>query len=166
MSIARNGIGFDVHRFRRGRRLILGGVEIPGGPGLDGHSDADVLCHAIADALLGAAADGDIGVHFPNTDKRWKDSDSIDLLRRVAVRLKARKLRPVHVDAAVVAEAPKLAPYRDAMRRRIGKAIGLGAENVSIKATTAERMGAIGRREGIAVMAVATVVAVGRQRKG
>jgi 2-C-methyl-D-erythritol 2,4-cyclodiphosphate synthase len=153
----RTGIGFDTHRFAGGRRLVLGGVQIEYDRGLDGHSDADVLCHAVADALLGAVADGDIGVHFPNTDPRWKDADSIELLRHVAARLRNSGWRVVNVDASVVAEAPRIRPYVDRMRERLADAMAVTADRVSVKATTAERMGALGRKEGIAVMAVALV---------
>jgi 2-C-methyl-D-erythritol 2,4-cyclodiphosphate synthase len=153
----RTGIGFDIHRFAHGRRLVLGGVEIPEQLGLDGHSDADVLCHAVADALLGAIADGDIGVHFPNTDPRWKDASSIRLLRDVAERVRSAGWAIVNVDATVLAEQPKIRPYAAEMRDRLAKAMDTTVSHVSIKATTMETMGAIGRREGIAVMAIATV---------
>ena len=151
------GIGMDTHRLVKGRRLILGGVPMEHSLGLDGHSDADVLCHALADALLGAIADGDIGVHFPDTDPRWKDANSLDLLAKVVDRLKIRRARVVHVDATVMAEAPKLAPYRQAIREQLARVLEVAVQNVSIKATTLEGMGALGRREGIAAMAVATV---------
>ncbi len=151
------GIGFDAHRFAVGRRLVLGGVAIPHPRGLAGHSDADVVVHAIADALLGAVADGDIGIHFPDRDPRWKDADSLGLLRHVVARLRARQARVAHVDVTVLAEAPRLAPYREAMRRRLADALAAPAASVSIKATTLEGLGALGRREGIAALAVATV---------
>ncbi len=153
----KTGIGIDAHRLVKGRRLILGGVSIEHPLGLEGHSDADVLCHALADALLGAMADGDIGVHFPDTDPRWKDASSLDLLAQVVARLKARRARVVHADASVMAEAPKLAPYRQAMRECLARVLEVPPTGVSIKATTMEGMGALGRREGIAAMAVATV---------
>ena len=153
----KTGIGFDAHRLVKGRRLILGGVPIEHVAGLAGHSDADVLCHALADALLGAIADGDIGVHFPDTDPRWQDANSLDLLAQVVARLKARRARVVHVDAILMAEAPKLAPYRQAMRERLARVLEVPVQGVSIKATTLEGMGALGRREGIAAMAVANV---------
>ncbi len=153
----RTGIGYDVHRLVAGRRLILGGIEIPHEVGLLGHSDADVLCHAIADALLGAVADGDIGKHFPDTDARWKDADSVRLLAAVAERVRAHRAVVMNVDATVLAERPKLAPHVPAMRARLAGALGLPVERVSVKATTVEGLGALGRREGIAVMAVATV---------
>lgn len=135
----------------------MGGVPVPHLLGLDGHSDADALCHALADALLGAVADGDIGVHFPDTDPRWKDASSLELLGRVGARLKARAARVVNVDAMVLAEQPKLAPYRETMIANLARVLELPPGRVSVKATTLERMGALGRQEGIAVMAVATV---------
>jgi 2-C-methyl-D-erythritol 2,4-cyclodiphosphate synthase len=153
----RTGIGFDIHRFAAGRRLVLGGVEIPCDEGLEGHSDADVICHALADALLGAIADGDIGQHFPNTDPKWKNADSVELLRHVVLRLKARGFRVVNVDAVVTAQKPKVMPYALRMRERLAPVLEVGLDDVSIKATTMEGLGAIGRSEGIAVMAVATV---------
>lgn len=153
----KTGIGIDAHRLVKGRRLILGGVPIEHPLGLEGHSDADVLCHALADALLGAMADGDIGVHFPDTDPRWKDANSLDLLAQVMERLKTRRARIVHVDATVMAEAPKLGPYRQAMRERLARVLEVSVQGVSIKATTMEGMGALGRQEGIAAMVVATV---------
>lgn len=153
----RTGIGFDIHRFAKGRKLFLGGVEIPAPEGLEGHSDADVLCHALADALLGSIADGDIGQHFPNTDPKWKDADSVELLRQVVVRVKAKGFQVVNVDAVITAERPKVMPYAARMRERLAPVLGVTVEEVSIKATTMEGLGAIGRAEGIAVMAVATV---------
>ena len=153
----RTGIGFDAHRFVDGRPLVLGGVVVPHPQGLAGHSDADVVAHALADALLGAAADGDIGRHFPDSDPRWKDADSLDLLRRVCGRLEASGWRVGNVDVTVIAEAPKLAPHVEAMRERLAAALGASVEQVSVKATTVEGMGALGRGEGIAAMAVATV---------
>lgn len=158
------GIGFDAHRLVKGRRLVLGGVRIKHSLGLEGHSDADALCHALADALLGAIADGDIGVHFTDNDPRWKNADSLDLLARVVERLKVRRARVLHVDATVMAETPKLAPYRQAMRERLAPVLGVPVQAVSVKATTLEGMGALGRQEGIAALAVATVdVEDGRQ---
>jgi 2-C-methyl-D-erythritol 2,4-cyclodiphosphate synthase len=136
---------------------VLGGVDIPSPEGLEGHSDADVLCHALADALLGAIADGDIGQHFPNTDPRWKNADSVELLRAVVVRVKAKGFRVVNVDAAIQAEKPKVMPYAQRMRERLAPVLGVTIDDVSVKATTMEGLGAIGRGEGIAVMAVATV---------
>lgn len=153
----RTGIGFDTHRFAIGRRLVLGGVTIEHPVGLDGHSDADVLCHAIADALLGAIEDGDIGTHFPNTDPAWKDASSIDLLRKVAVCVKNSGATINNVDSTIIAEVPRVTPHAAKMRSNIANALGIPAGRVSVKATTAETMGALGRKEGIAVMAVATV---------
>jgi 2-C-methyl-D-erythritol 2,4-cyclodiphosphate synthase len=153
----RNGIGYDVHRLAEGRKLILGGVEIKHSCGLEGHSDADVLSHAIADALLGAIAAGDIGQHFPNTDESIRGISSIELLKRVAKLLADKKARANNVDASIIAETPKLAPYIPMMRTKIAQAISISESNVSIKATTNEKLGAIGRREGIAAIAIATV---------
>ncbi len=153
----RTGIGYDVHRLVADRRLVLGGVEIPHAVGLLGHSDADVLCHAISDALLGAVADGDIGQHFPDTDPQWRGADSIRLLETVAARVRAHGATLVNIDATVLAERPKLAPHIPAMRERLAGAVDLPVDRVSVKATTVEGLGALGRREGIAVMAVATV---------
>ena len=153
----RIGQGYDVHRLKEGRRLVIGGVDIPFELGLDGHSDSDVLTHAIMDALLGSLALGDIGHHFPDTDPRFKGADSVALLRHVVSLLAERKARVVNVDTTVVAEAPKLAPHIAAMRECLADAMGVTPGDVSIKATTAERMGAFGRREGIAAQAVALV---------
>ena len=153
----RTGIGFDIHRFDPDRPLILGGVHIVDSPGLAGHSDADVLAHAICDALLGAVAAGDIGHHFPDTEPAWKNADSMDLLRRVVDVLRNRHAAIINTDATVMAEIPRLAPHIDAMRSRLADAMGISRDAVSVKAGTMERMGAIGRREGIAAMAVATV---------
>jgi len=153
----KTGIGFDAHRLVPGRKLILGGVRFDHPLGLEGHSDADVLCHAVADALLGAVADGDIGRHFPDSDPQWKDADSLDLLARVRERLAARQARVVNVDAVVLAEEPCLAPQREAICANLARALQVKPDCVSVKATTMEGMGAVGRREGIAVMAVATV---------
>lgn len=160
----KTGIGFDIHRLVKGRRLILGGVPIKHPAGLAGHSDADVLCHALADALLGAVADGDIGAHFPSTDPRWKNARSLELLQQVLARLKARQARVQHVDAVLLAEAPQLSPYRQAMRSRLARALTLPLKSVSIKATTMEGLGAIGRGQGIAALAVATVSVAGKMR--
>jgi 2-C-methyl-D-erythritol 2,4-cyclodiphosphate synthase len=158
---ARSGIGFDSHRFEDGRRLVLGGVEVPHARGLAGHSDADVLAHAVIDALLGAAGLGDIGSHFPDTDERWRDADSIDLLRRVRDLLDEQSLEPVNVDTVVLCEAPKLGPFREAMRERLAEALRLAASDVGVKFTTGEGMGFVGRGEGIAALATATVAAHG-----
>jgi 2-C-methyl-D-erythritol 2,4-cyclodiphosphate synthase len=156
---ARSGIGFDSHRFEDGRRLVLGGVEVPHARGLAGHSDADVLAHAVIDALLGAAGLGDIGSHFPDTDERWRDADSIDLLRRVRDLLDEQSLEPVNVDTVVLCEAPKLGPFREAMRERLAEALRVAASDVGVKFTTGEGMGFVGRGEGIAALATATVAA-------
>lgn len=153
----RCGIGYDVHRLAEDRQLILGGVEIPHSRGLEGHSDGDVLSHAIADALLGAIGAGDIGQHFPNTDESIRGISSIKILQRVSELLAKEKARAVNVDATVISEAPRIAPYIPAMRKKIAQAIGATESRISIKATTNERLGAIGRGEGIAAMAVATV---------
>src|SRR5688572_23760686 len=151
----RVGVGYDVHRLVPGRRLVLGGVEIPHDLGLDGHSDADVALHALCDALLGAAALGDIGQHFPPSDERWRGADSLDLLRRVVVLLAEAGHRPANVDVTIVAERPRIMPQAAAMKSNIAKA--LGTPNVSVKATTNEQIGFIGRGEGIAAIAVATI---------
>ena len=151
------GIGVDSHRFEPGRPLILGGVDIPNEEGLAGHSDADVLSHAIIDALLGAAGLGDIGQHFPDTDPRFKDADSLELLRTVVVFLEDNGFRIVHVDSTVMMERPKISPYRDAIRETLAAALQLGLGHVNVKATTGERMGFIGRGEGVAAMAMATL---------
>jgi len=161
----RCGIGYDIHRFAEGRRLMLGGVEIAHPRGLEGHSDADVLSHAIADALLGAIGTGDIGQHFPNTDESIRGISSIEILKRVTKLLAEKKARVVNVDASVIIEAPKLAPYVPAMRQKIAAAIGVSQLNVSVKATTNEKFGSIGRGEGIAAIAIATVEMVGRVRR-
>jgi 2-C-methyl-D-erythritol 2,4-cyclodiphosphate synthase len=158
VSILRAGIGWDSHRLVEGRPLILAGVEVPAAErGLAGHSDADVLTHAVIDALLGAAALGDIGQHFPDTDDRWRDADSIELLRAVRSLLVERGFAPANVDATVICEAPKLAPHRDAMRSGLAEATGLALDAVSVKFTTGEGMGFVGRGEGIAALATATV---------
>ncbi len=153
----RAGIGYDSHRFARGRRLVLGGVEIPHDQGLSGHSDADAVSHAVTDALLGAAALGDIGTHFPPTDDRWKDADSMALLKQAAALVAEAGHAPVNVDVTVVCESPRLAPHIDAMRDRLAGALGVDRGAVSVKATTNEGMGWIGRGEGIAAMAVAVI---------
>ena len=152
------GLGYDCHRFAEGRRLVLGGVEIPHERGLEGHSDADALVHAIIDALLGATAMGDIGQHFPDTDERFRDADSTDLLRHVVAMLAADGYAVLHVDATVVIERPKLAPARDRIRATVAQALGIELGHVSIKATRGEGMGFVGREEGVAVLALATVV--------
>ena len=153
----RVGLGYDVHRVKAGRPLVLGGVRFESEWGLDGHSDADVLAHAVGDALLGAAGLGDLGEHFPPDDARWKDASSMDLLARIAALLNERGASIVNVDAMLVAEAPKLAPYRATMCANLARALGIAADAVSVKATTNETLGAVGRREGLAAMAVALV---------
>ncbi|MGC4191197.1 MAG: 2-C-methyl-D-erythritol 2,4-cyclodiphosphate synthase [Thermomicrobiales bacterium] len=154
----RTGIGYDVHRFADGRRMVLGGVELVFDRGLDGHSDADVLLHAIADAVLGAAVLGDIGKHFPPGDPRWQDADSRDLLRESVRLVREAGWEPVHIDATVIAEAPKVNPHAARMRAAIAEATGIPAGDISLKATTNERMGFVGREEGIAALATATIV--------
>jgi len=156
--MTRTGIGWDSHRLEAGRRLVLGGVEVPGAErGLAGYSDADVLTHALIDALLGAAGLGDIGQHFPDTDPRWRDADSVELLSSVLELLSEAGFTLVNLDATVACEEPKLAPHRDAMRSRLAEAMGLDRSDVNVKFTTGERMGFIGRGEGIAALAVATL---------
>jgi 2-C-methyl-D-erythritol 2,4-cyclodiphosphate synthase len=149
------GFGYDTHRFEPGRPLILGGVRIEHEHGLAGHSDADVLTHAVIDALLGAAGLGDIGLHFPDTDERWRGADSIDLLGLTGGLLANEALRVVNVDATLVLERPKIGPHRHAMRERLAGALGLPVRRVNVKATTGEAMGFVGREEGAAAMAVA-----------
>ena len=151
------GIGYDVHQLIEGRKLILGGVDIPHTRGLDGHSDADALMHAITDAVLGAIGEGDIGQFFPNTDPRWKGAPSRTFLEEAARQVKLRNGRLVNVDATLIAQAPKLMPHVAAMKTHIATALGLDPKKVGIKATTNEKMGFIGREEGIAAMAVASV---------
>jgi 2-C-methyl-D-erythritol 2,4-cyclodiphosphate synthase len=151
------GIGWDSHRLVPGRPLILGGVEIPFERGLAGHSDADVLTHAVIDALLGAAGLGDIGQHFPDTDERWAGADSIALLRHVVGLVREHAFGLTHVDTTVVMERPKLGPHRDAIRVRLAEALGVRPEHVNVKATTGEGMGFVGRGEGVAALAVATL---------
>ena len=153
----RSGIGYDIHRFADGLKLVLGGVEIAHVRGLEGHSDADVLSHAIADALLGAIAAGDIGQHFPNTDESIRGISSMDILKRVRNLLTERNARIINVDATVIAEAPKLFPHAAAMRRSIAAAIGVNESEVSVKATTNEKLGSIGQGEGVAAIAIAAV---------
>jgi 2-C-methyl-D-erythritol 2,4-cyclodiphosphate synthase len=151
------GLGYDCHRFAEGRRLVLGGVELEHDRGLAGHSDADVLTHAIIDALLGAAALGDIGDHFPDTDERYRDVDSLELLRTTVAMLSARGVSVVHVDATVVIERPHVARVREQIRASLAGVIGISLEHVSVKATRGEGMGFVGRQEGAAALAVATV---------
>jgi 2-C-methyl-D-erythritol 2,4-cyclodiphosphate synthase len=151
------GIGWDSHRLVAGRQLVLGGVAIAHELGLDGHSDADVLTHAVIDALLGAAAMGDIGQHFPDTDEQYRDADSMLLLRTVVATLADRGLQIAHVDATVVMERPKLAPHREAIRASLADGLAVAPEQVNVKASTGEGMGFVGRGEGVAALAVATV---------
>jgi len=157
--VTRVGLGYDSHRLAPGRRLILGGVEIPSDVGLDGHSDADVLTHAVIDALLGAAALGDIGTHFPDSDERWRDADSIELLERVSGMLAERGMAVVNVDVTVVIERPKIAPHRAMIVERLASAIGIDPGAVSVKATTGEGIGFVGRGEGAAALATAALEA-------
>ena len=160
----RIGNGFDVHAFASGRPLVIGGVTIPHARGLAGHSDADVLLHAIADAILGALALGDLGKHFPDNDSKWKNADSRRLLREVAGMAMAQRWRIGNVDTTIVAQAPRLAPHVEAMRANIAADIGCDVGNVSVKATTTERLGFAGREEGIA--ALATVLLEAMQTPG
>lgn len=152
-----SGIGYDVHQFAEGRPLILGGVEIEHTHGLDGHSDADVLAHAIADAVLGAIGERDIGFHFPNSDQSIRGISSLEILRRAAALVAERNGRVLNIDATLIAEAPKISPHVAAMRANLAAALGLPERRVGVKATTNERMGFLGRGEGIAALAVASV---------
>lgn len=154
----RIGNGFDVHRLVEGRRCIICGVDIPHSRGLLGHSDADVALHALTDALLGAAALGDIGMHFPDTDERWRGADSRMLLRAVVALLADRGFAPANVDVTIIAQEPKMRPYVDAMRANVGADLQLPLDCVSVKATTTERLGFTGRGEGIAAQATALIV--------
>ncbi|MEW6302393.1 MAG: 2-C-methyl-D-erythritol 2,4-cyclodiphosphate synthase [Verrucomicrobiota bacterium] len=151
------GIGYDVHELVEGRKLILGGVDIPHTKGLDGHSDADALMHAICDAILGALGEGDIGQFFPNTDPRWKGAPSKIFLEEAARQVERRKGRIVNIDATIIAQRPKLVPHFAAMKQNIATALNLDPKRVGLKATTNEKMGFVGREEGIAAMAVAGV---------
>ncbi len=153
----RVGIGYDIHRVKEGRPLVLGGVRFESTWGLEGHSDADVLCHAIGDALLGALGLGDLGTHFPPGDPQWKDASSLDLLNRIRTLLKERGASVVNVDATLVAEEPRLGPERDRMRSNIAQSLRVLPTQVSLKATTNEGLGAVGGRLGIAAWAVAMV---------
>ena len=157
--MTRIGHGYDVHRLVPDRRCVIGGVEIPSELGLLGHSDADVLLHAVSDALLGAAALGDIGQHFPDTDPRYEGADSLELLRHVVLLLRERGYFVVNVDATVIAQVPKLAPYISAMREAIAGALGVEVDCVSVKATTEEGLGFTGAKEGIAAHAVCLIEA-------
>jgi 2-C-methyl-D-erythritol 2,4-cyclodiphosphate synthase len=153
----RVGIGYDVHPLVRGRRLVLGGIEIPFEKGLNGHSDADVLVHAIIDALLGAAGLGDIGTHFPSSEPKYKDISSITLLRQVGALLQNHGWQVSNIDATIVAEQPKLSPFIPQMRQRISEALGIGIEQIGVKSTTSKGLGFVGKGEGMAAHAVALV---------
>src|SRR4051812_39249903 len=152
-----SGIGYDVHRFAKGRPLILGGVEIPHSHGLEGHSDADVLCHAIADAVLGAIGERDIGHHFPNTDESIRGLSSLEIVRKAVGLVATEGGRVLNIDASLIAEAPKIAPHLASMKANLAQALGLIPQRVGLKATTNETLGFIGRQEGIAALAVASV---------
>lgn len=154
----RSGIGFDIHRFRKGRKLVLGGVHIDYSMGLDGHSDADALVHAVMDALLGSVGESDIGHFFPNTDKKWKGADSLKMLAVVGEVLAKKKAKIINIDSTVIAQQPKIASYIPAMKKNIAAALKIRPGDVSVKATTSEKLGALGRTEGIAAMAVVSVV--------
>lgn len=157
MTRMRSGIGFDTHRLVPGRPLVIGGVEVPFELGLEGHSDADVLAHAVTDALLGAAALGDIGRHFPDSDERWRGADSIALLFAAAELVREAGFEPVNVDATVICERPLLGEYREQMEDRLAGAVGLTDRDVNVKFTRGEGMGYLGRGEGIAVLATAAL---------
>ena len=157
VSSALTGIGYDSHRFAPSRRLILGGVEIPHEQGLQGHSDADALTHAVIDALLGAAGMGDIGEHFPDSDERWRDADSLELLASVVAIIAGAGFEIVNVDCTVVMEAPRLGPHKQAIRARLAGALGLSEARVNVKASTGEGMGFVGRGEGVAALATASL---------
>lgn len=150
----RVGIGYDIHAFDAARTLVLGGIKVPGSWGLKGHSDADVLLHAIADAFLGAAGLGDLGDHFPDTDPEWEGAPSAVLIAEVLAKVRAKGWVPANVDATVIAERPKLAPYREAIEARVASLLSLDESAVNVKATTNEALGAVGRGEGMAAMAV------------
>ncbi len=151
------GIGYDSHRFAAGRRLILGGVEVSHEQGLDGHSDADVVTHAMIDALLGAAGLGDIGEHFPDSDERWRDADSLELLETVVASVARAGFEIVNVDCTVVMEAPRLGPHKQAIRARLAGVLSLPEGRVNVKATTGEGIGFVGRGEGVAALATASL---------
>jgi len=154
----RVGIGYDVHRLKNGLALVIGGVRIPFEKGLLGHSDADVLTHAICDAVLGAAGLGDIGLHFPDTDTAWRDARSLELLQRVVDMARRKEMHVVNIDATVMAEAPKMSPFRQEMVTNIASAASLDPGRVNIKATTTEGLGWIGRGEGVGAMAIALLI--------
>ncbi len=153
----RFGIGYDVHKFAENRKLILGGVEIPFEKGLDGHSDADVLCHAIADALLGAAALGDIGKYFPDTDQKYKDISSLLLLKHVTELLKQHHFKINNIDATLILQQPKIISYAEKMRQNISHSLSISVNKISVKATTNEGLGFIGKGEGAAALAIASI---------
>ena len=155
--MSRAGIGYDLHRLASGRKLVLGGIEVPFEKGPVGHSDGDALAHAICDALLGAAGLGDIGTHFPDTDPKWKDAQSLRFLEHVRGLLAERRLRIAHLDAIVITERPKLGPHFSAMREALARALGIEASCINLKAKTSEGVGAIGRGEAIAAQAIATL---------
>lgn len=155
MAKFRIGQGYDIHRLVKGRKLVLAGVEVPFEKGLDGHSDADVVAHAVMDALLGAAALPDIGVHFPNTDPAYKNAESFELLKKVRNMVIDKKYSIGNIDITIIAELPKLSPYVNEMKRNLSRVLEIGEEDISIKATTNEKLGALGRGEGIAALAVA-----------
>ena len=151
------GLGFDVHRLAAGRDLVLGGVEIPAERGLEGHSDADVLAHAVGDAILGALGAGDLGTHFPSSDPRWKDASGERLLGEILTRVEAAGLQVEHVDGTIVAQEPRLAPYREAIEKGLGRMLRIGPSSVNVKLKSTDHLGAIGRGEGIAALAVVTL---------
>ena len=155
--MSRSGIGYDLHRLAAGRKLVLGGIEVPFEKGPVGHSDGDALTHAICDALLGAAGLGDIGTHFPDTDPKWKDAQSLRFLEHVRGLLAERRLRIMHLDAIVITERPKLGPHFSAMREALARALGIETSRINLKAKTNEGVGAVGRGEAIAAQAIATV---------
>ncbi len=155
MNKIRIGLGYDIHRLVSGRKLILGGIEIPFDLGLDGHSDADVVAHAVIDALLGAASSGDIGSHFPDDDPAYKNADSIKLLEKTKTIIGEKGFAAANIDVTIIAENPRLAPYITEMKHRVAKAVGISLDDISIKAKTNEKIGAIGRGEGIAAFSVA-----------
>ncbi len=157
--MTRSGIGYDLHRLAEGRKLVLGGIEVPFEKGPVGHSDGDVLAHAICDALLGAAGLGDIGMHFPDTDPKWKDVSSLRFLEAIRKLLDDRDLRIRHIDAIVITEKPKLGPHFPAMRKALAGALSIPSEHINLKAKTHEGVGEIGRGEAIAAQAIATVEA-------
>lgn len=158
MDSRRVGIGYDSHRLVEGRPLVIGGVKIDHPKGLAGHSDADVLAHAVIDAILGAAALGDIGEHFPDSEERWRDSYSLDLMERAAALLNEHGWEVENVDATVIAQEPRLAPHKSAIRQKLASSLGIDAGGVSVKATTSEGMGPTGRGEGVAALAVAQIM--------